>query len=289
LRETYAERDRVLAETQRLGNRLSELQQDLQRLLSTVMPLAFSEDVMQLAPVIQEAPQGQAEPEAGFYQESDPQIQVTEQEPAELVPAPEQAEQEPVVAQTSEPDAYEDVEEAAQASTGEQGEEEAVEAQAEEAREEESLAFDAAFDLYEEAPAFDTDDDEDQVALEELLADSAWQDSEEGAPARDAELDQAVQAIDSTDEGSDGTRLVIEGVTRFALAWDLIDRLEQNPVIEEVNLLLYEENTLLLLVQHASGRGLNRLLEDEFGDMLEYVRSEGDAIYLVSRVEQESM
>jgi hypothetical protein len=290
LRDTYAERDRVLAETQQLGNRLSELQQDLQRLLSTVMPLAFSDDVMQLAPVMREVQREQTAQGTGSYEQGDTQMQVTEQESAEVLSAPEYTEQEPELAQAHEPASYDDIADTALAGARDQDEEMTLhEEPAEEAGEEETLAYDDSFDAYEEAPARATDDEEDQLALEELLAASDWQDPVEGEPARDVEWEQAAQTVEPTDESSNSTRLVIEGVTRFALAWDLIDRLEQNPVIEEVNLLLYEENTLLLLVQHASGRGLNRLLEDEFGDMLEYARSEGGAIYLISRVEQESM
>jgi hypothetical protein len=292
LRDTYAERDRVLAETQRLGNRLSELQQDLQRLLSTVMPLAFSEDVLQLAPVMRESQREQAEQATGAYEHPDMQVQVAEQEAAEDVGAPEYTEQEPELAQSYEPDSYDQVEDVAPATGLEQYDELTVDQEPpQEAQVEETQDTDDAFDLFEDysdEPARDTDDD-DQVALEELLASSEWEDSVADEPARDSVWQDEVRAVEPEEAPSDGTRLVIEGVTRFALAWDLIDRLEQNPVIEEVNLLLYEENTLLLLVQHASGHALNRLLQDELGDMLEYVRSEGDAIYLVSRVEQESI
>ena len=149
------------------------------------------------------------------------------------------------------------------------------------------------------APSFEADDDEEGPTSGEAGADAgaftfeefpyeepAVAEDESGAPVAgfDAQEEFAPEPEADTEAAENPRRLVIEGVTRFTLASDLIDRLEQSPTIRDVDLLLYEQTTLLLYVQHDEDVALEALLGQELGDVLEVVQSKPDVIHLRVRM-----
>ncbi|HYN90188.1 MAG TPA: hypothetical protein VER55_16755 [Ardenticatenaceae bacterium] len=111
-----------------------------------------------------------------------------------------------------------------------------------------------------------------------------WEPSEPPAQAAEPVEEPARPGASGADSDGGATRLAIEGVSRFTLASDIIDGLEQNPAIEEVTLLLYEQGTLLLSVRHAAGTSLERLIDRDFGDELEVVETLQGVIHLRSRL-----
>ncbi len=148
------------------------------------------------------------------------------------------------------------------------------------------------------APSFETDDDEEGPAYDAGADAGAFTfeefSYEEPAIAEDesgtlvagvgAQEEFAPEPEAATETAENPRRLVIEGVTRFTLASDLIDRLEQSPTIRDVDLLLYEQTTLLLYVQHDEDVALEALLRQELGDVLEVVQSKPDVIHLRVRM-----
>jgi hypothetical protein len=149
------------------------------------------------------------------------------------------------------------------------------------------------------APAFETEDDEEGPASGDAGADAGAftleefpyeeptvAEDESGTPvaAFDAQEEFAPEPEAADEAAENPRRLVIEGVTRFTLASDLIDRLEQSPTIRDVDLLLYEQTTLLLYVQHDEDVALEALLRQELGDVLEVVQSKPDVIHLRVRM-----
>ncbi len=149
------------------------------------------------------------------------------------------------------------------------------------------------------APSFEADDDEEGSASGDAGADAgaftfeefpyeepAIAEDESGTPVAgfEAQEEFAPEPEAATEAAENPRRLVIEGVTRFTLASDLIDRLEQSPTIRDVDLLLYEQTTLLLYVQHDEDVALEALLRQELGDVLEVVQSKPDVIHLRVRM-----
>ena len=145
------------------------------------------------------------------------------------------------------------------------------------------------------APSFEAADDEEGPASGDASAftfeefpyeEPAVAEDESGTPVAgfDAQEEFAPEPEAAAEAAENPRRLVIEGVTRFTLASDLIDRLEQSPTIRDVDLLLYEQTTLLLYVQHDEDVALEVLLRQELGDVLEVVQSKPDVIHLRVRM-----
>lgn len=158
--------------------------------------------------------------------------------------------------------------------------------------------FAPSFDeVDEEADASDsmTDSLEEFATIEELTGEESGFAEESGftfdepdTAVADFGMDEsALEAAPraTVDEPAENPRrLVIEGVTRFTLASDLIDRLEQSASIQDVDLLLYEQTTLLLYVQHDEAVSLEALLQQELGDVLEVVQTKPDVMHLRVRM-----
>jgi hypothetical protein len=79
-------------------------------------------------------------------------------------------------------------------------------------------------------------------------------------------------------------RLIVEDVKSFTSASDLIDRLEQSQTITDVNLLQYEEETLLLSVRQIGDSSVKTMIENDLSDALEMVEMDHDTIRLRSRL-----
>jgi hypothetical protein len=79
-------------------------------------------------------------------------------------------------------------------------------------------------------------------------------------------------------------RLIVEDVKSFTSASDLIDRLEQSQTITDVNLLQYEEETLLLSVRQIGDSSVETMIENDLSDALEMVEMDHDTIRLRSRL-----
>jgi hypothetical protein len=79
-----------------------------------------------------------------------------------------------------------------------------------------------------------------------------------------------------------GIRLAIENIDNFTSASRLIDKFEQSRAIEEVNLVEFEEGTLLLFIRHTPETTVENVLREEFNNMLEFVEVMPDLIRLRS-------
>jgi hypothetical protein len=79
-----------------------------------------------------------------------------------------------------------------------------------------------------------------------------------------------------------GIRLAIENIDNFTSASRLIDKFEQSRAIEEVNLVEFEEGTLLLFIRHTPETTVENVLREEFNNTLEFVEVMPDLIRLRS-------
>lgn len=79
------------------------------------------------------------------------------------------------------------------------------------------------------------------------------------------------------------TQITLEDVKTFTLASDVIDRLEQSAGIEAVDLLQYEQATLLIAVHHQPNVSWDQVLKDVLNDAFEMVDSGQGMLRLRSR------
>jgi hypothetical protein len=82
--------------------------------------------------------------------------------------------------------------------------------------------------------------------------------------------------------GQRETKLIIEGVSRFADASNLIDRIEALPSIEAVNQLQYEQNVLILSIRHPADVAAEELLGQALEDSLHVVQADRDTVRMAT-------
>jgi hypothetical protein len=90
----------------------------------------------------------------------------------------------------------------------------------------------------------------------------------------------SAESADSAVPEERGIRLAIENIDNFTSASRLIDKFEQSRAIEEVNLVEFEEGTLLLSIRHTPETTLENVLRGEFNKTLEFVEVTPDLIRL---------